>query len=118
MAFLGFPRMEIVFSVTAESDYGFVAGCLSHDIFIQGNDSNQMQAHVTKAIDAYFFEQKKSVFEPVVSRARKSCGRIVKLPPNLSGCKLIALLCRNFECREINQVGNCILLEIDTPRHH
>ena len=30
--------MEIVFSVTAESDYGFVAECLSQDIFIQGNN--------------------------------------------------------------------------------
>ena len=30
--------MDIVFSVTQESDYGFVAECLSHDIFIQGND--------------------------------------------------------------------------------
>jgi hypothetical protein len=38
MAFLRFPHMEIVFSVTAESDYGFVAESLSHDIFIQGNN--------------------------------------------------------------------------------
>ena len=77
-----------------------------------------MQAHVTKAIDAYFFEQKKSVFELVASRARRSFGRLVKLPRNLTGCKLIALLCSNFECREIHQVGSCVLLETDTPRHH
>jgi hypothetical protein len=28
--------MEIVFSVTQEADVGFVAECLSHDIFTQG----------------------------------------------------------------------------------
>ena len=71
MAFLWFPRIEIVFSVTAESDYGFVAECLSHDIFIQGNDSNQMRAHFAKAIDAYFFEQKNPIRAGCVSCAKK-----------------------------------------------
>jgi hypothetical protein len=30
--------MEMVFSVTQEADGGFVAECLSHDIFTQGNN--------------------------------------------------------------------------------
>ena len=57
---LQFSRMEIVFSVTPESDGGFVAECLSHDIFTQGDDWNPMRTHVGKAVDAYFFDQQKA----------------------------------------------------------
>jgi predicted RNA binding protein YcfA (HicA-like mRNA interferase family) len=42
----------------------------------------------------------------------------MKLPRNLTGCELIKVLCRDFEYREIHQVGSHVLLEIDTPRHH
>ena len=49
--------MEIVFSVTPESDGGFVAECLSHDIFTQGDDWNQLRTHVREAVAAYFFDQ-------------------------------------------------------------
>lgn len=51
--------MEIVFSVTQESDAGFVAECLSHDIFTQGNDWNELRANVQEAVSAYFFDQSK-----------------------------------------------------------
>ena len=53
-----FP-MEIVFSVTQEADGGFVAECLSHDIFTQGDDWNQLRANVQEAVSAYFFDQPK-----------------------------------------------------------
>lgn len=51
--------MEIVFSVTQESDGGFVAECLSHDIFTEGNDWNQLRLNVQEAVSAYFFDQPK-----------------------------------------------------------
>ena len=51
--------MEIVFSVTQEADGGFVAECLSHDIFTQGNDWNELRSNVQEAVSAYFFDQPK-----------------------------------------------------------
>lgn len=51
--------MEIVFSVTQESDGGFVAECLSHDIFTQGDDWTALRANVREAVTAYFFDQPK-----------------------------------------------------------
>ena len=51
--------MEIVFGVTQESDGGFVAECLSHDIFTQGDDWNSLRANVQEAVAAYFFDQAK-----------------------------------------------------------
>ena len=51
--------MEIVFSINQESDGGFVAECLSHDIFTQGNDWEQLRKNVQEAVSAYFFDQTK-----------------------------------------------------------
>ena len=51
--------MEIVFSVNQESDGGFVAECLSHDIFTQGDDWEQLRKNVQEAVSAYFFDQTK-----------------------------------------------------------
>jgi predicted RNase H-like HicB family nuclease len=51
--------MEIVFSVTQEADGGFVAECLSHDIFTQGNTWEELRANVQEAVSAYFFDQAK-----------------------------------------------------------
>jgi len=51
--------MEIVFSVTQESDGGFVAECLSHDIFTQGDNWNELRANVQEAVTGYFFDQPK-----------------------------------------------------------
>lgn len=49
--------MEIVFSVTQESDGGYVAECLSHDIFTQGNTWEELRKNVHEAVTAYFFDQ-------------------------------------------------------------
>lgn len=49
--------MEIVFTVTQESDGGFVAECLSHDIFTQGNTWDELPANVREAVTAFFFDQ-------------------------------------------------------------
>jgi predicted RNase H-like HicB family nuclease len=49
--------MEIVFSVTQEADGGFVAECLTHDIFTQGDTWEQLRQNVQEAVSAYFFDQ-------------------------------------------------------------
>ncbi len=51
--------MEIVFSITQEGDGGFIAECLSHDIFTQGNTWEELRANVQQATAAYFFDQPK-----------------------------------------------------------
>ena len=51
--------MEIVFSVTQESDGGFVAECLSHDIFTQGDTWEELRRNVVEATTAFFFDQPK-----------------------------------------------------------
>ncbi len=51
--------MEIVLSVTQEADGGFVAECLSHDIFTQGNTWEELRRNVREAVTGYFFDQTK-----------------------------------------------------------
>jgi predicted RNase H-like HicB family nuclease len=53
------PIMELVFDVTQESDGGYVAECLSHDIFTQGHTWDELRANVREAVAAYFFDQPK-----------------------------------------------------------
>ena len=49
--------MEIVFSVTQESDGGLVAECLSHDVFTQADTWEELRANVREAVAAFFFDQ-------------------------------------------------------------
>jgi len=51
--------MEIVFSVTQEADGGFVAECLSHDIFTQADSWEELHANAQEAVRAFFFDQPK-----------------------------------------------------------
>lgn len=51
--------MEIAFSITQERDGGYVAECLSHDIFTQGNTWETLRANVREAVSALFFDQPK-----------------------------------------------------------
>ena len=48
--------MEIVFSITQEADGGFVAECLSQDIFTQGDTWDELRANVQETVTAYFFD--------------------------------------------------------------
>jgi len=48
---------EIVFSVTQEEDGGFVAECLSHDIFTQADTWPELRKNAREAVTAYFFDQ-------------------------------------------------------------
>ena len=50
---------ELVFSITQESDGGYVAECLSHDIFTQADHWEELKRNVREAANAYFFNQKK-----------------------------------------------------------
>jgi hypothetical protein len=49
--------MEIVFSVTQETDGGFVAECLSHDIFTEADTWEALRTNVREAVVGYFFDQ-------------------------------------------------------------
>jgi hypothetical protein len=51
--------MEIVFNVTQEEDGGFVAECLSHDIFSQADTWDELRSNVREVVSAYFFDQAK-----------------------------------------------------------
>ena len=51
--------MEIVFSVVQEADGGYVAECLSDDIFTQADSWEELRANVQEAVAAYFFDQPK-----------------------------------------------------------
>ena len=51
--------MEIVFSIAQEADGGFVAECLSQDIFTQGDTWDELRANVKEAVTAYFFDPPK-----------------------------------------------------------
>ncbi|OFV90236.1 MAG: hypothetical protein A3J75_01920 [Acidobacteria bacterium RBG_16_68_9] len=42
----------------------------------------------------------------------------MKLPRDLSGARLVQLLCRHYEYRKVHQVGSHVILETDAPRHH
>ncbi len=52
-------RMEVVFSITQEEDGGFVAECLTHDIFTQGDNWDELRTNVQEAVNGYFFDQEK-----------------------------------------------------------
>jgi len=47
---------ELVFEVTQESDGGYVAECLSEDIFTQGDSWDELRANVLEAVRAFYFD--------------------------------------------------------------
>ena len=50
---------DIVFEVTQEADGGFVAECLTENIFTQADGWDELRANVQDAVNGYFFDQKK-----------------------------------------------------------
>ena len=52
---------ELVFQVTQESDGGFVAECLSEDIFTQGDSWEELRRNVKEAVAAFFFDRPQPV---------------------------------------------------------
>ena len=50
--------MEVVFQVTQEED-GFVAECLTENIFTQGDSWEELRANVLDATSAFYFDRDK-----------------------------------------------------------
>jgi hypothetical protein len=51
--------MEIVFAVTQESDGGYVAERLTHDIFTEAITWDELRTNAREAVGAFFFDQPK-----------------------------------------------------------
>jgi len=51
--------MEVVFQNTQEADGGYVAECLSENIFTQVDCWDDLKANVKEAVEAYFFDKQK-----------------------------------------------------------
>jgi predicted RNase H-like HicB family nuclease len=51
--------MEIVFGVTQESDGGYVAECLTHDIYTQAETWDDLRTNAQEAVAAFFYDQPK-----------------------------------------------------------
>ena len=47
---------ELVFDVTQDSDGGYVAECLTEDIFTQGDTWEELRANVLKAVRAFYLD--------------------------------------------------------------
>ena len=41
----------------------------------------------------------------------------MKLPRDISGSKLVSVLCRKWTYRQVHQTGSHIILETDSPAH-
>lgn len=50
---------EIVFQVTQEGDGGYVAECLSEDIFTQADTWEQLRENVREAVEGFYFDRPK-----------------------------------------------------------
>jgi hypothetical protein len=48
---------ELVFSVTQESDGGYVAECLTDDIVTQGDSWEELRDNVREAVEAFYFDR-------------------------------------------------------------
>ncbi len=47
----------IVFEVSQEEDGGFVAECLTEDIFTQGDTWEELKANMNEAVKGFYFER-------------------------------------------------------------
>ena len=48
---------ELIFEVTQEADGGYVAECLTENIFTQGANWEELRVNVKEAVGAFFFDQ-------------------------------------------------------------
>ena len=49
--------MELIFEVVQESDGGYVAECLTENIFTQADDWEGLRSNVKDAVNGYYFDQ-------------------------------------------------------------
>ena len=50
-------NQTIVFEVSQEDDGGFVAECLTEEIFTQGDNWEELKINVKEAVKGYYFDQ-------------------------------------------------------------
>ncbi len=55
---------ELIFEVTQEQDGGYVAECLTENIFTQADTWEELRKNVREAVSAYYFDGK----EPLTIR--------------------------------------------------
>ncbi|HVP46152.1 MAG TPA: hypothetical protein VMT32_06205 [Bryobacteraceae bacterium] len=48
---------ELVFDVTQDSDGGYMAECLTENIFTQGDSWDELRANVKEAVAAFYFDK-------------------------------------------------------------
>ena len=48
---------ELIFEVTQEADGGYVAECLTENIFTQGDSWEELRSNVKEAVNAFFFDK-------------------------------------------------------------
>ena len=48
---------ELIFEVTQEADAGYVAECLTENIFTQGDSWEELRSNVKEAVNAFFFDR-------------------------------------------------------------
>ncbi len=50
-------KEDLIFDVTQEADGGYVAECLTENVFTQGDTWEELRANVKEAVTAFFFDQ-------------------------------------------------------------
>ena len=50
-------KQTIIFEINEEEDGGFIAECLSEDIFTEGNTWDELKENVIEAVKAFYFDQ-------------------------------------------------------------
>jgi len=50
---------ELIFDVTQENDGGFVAECLTENIFTQADSWAELRGNVQEAVEAFYFDGEK-----------------------------------------------------------
>ncbi len=67
---------EIIFEIGQEEDGGFVAECLTENIFTQADNWEELRKNAQEAVEAYFFDGKK----PTVIRLHFVRDEVLQVP--------------------------------------
>ncbi|MGI0480764.1 type II toxin-antitoxin system HicB family antitoxin [Geminocystis sp. CENA526] len=50
-------KNTIIFEISQEEDGGFVAECLTEDIFTQGDTWEELKTNINEAVKGFYFDQ-------------------------------------------------------------
>ncbi len=50
-------KQTIIFEISQEEDGGFVAECLTEDIFTQGDTWEELKMNINEAVKGFYFDQ-------------------------------------------------------------